>query len=138
MGTANAPPESLAGLEYRTHPLPRELILPELTLVCANWLAAGVKHVAVSFGWDSNLPIDAMWKDVQVPVGAVVQYLEAAERAGTIEIGKTDVFMRTEEIELTLCHESDVHVSGTPTFVTETVRRWFDSGYEPYSLIARV
>ena len=75
-------------IEHRTHPLSRELMLAELTEICAKLVAAGVERAAVSFGWDSNLDIDDMWVDVEVSLMALPEYLANAESAGTIEVGK--------------------------------------------------
>lgn len=125
-------------IEHRTHPLSRELMLAELTEICAKLVAVGVEQATVSFGWDSNLDIDDMWQDVEVLLTALPEYLVNAERAGTIEIGKADIFIKTEDIEFTLCHESDLHVTGTSPLVAETRSRWSNLGYEPYPVEPRV
>lgn len=125
-------------IEYRTPPLSRELMLAELTEICAKLVASGVERAAVSFGWDSNLDIDDMWVDVEVSLTALLEYLANAESAGTIEVGKADIFIKTEDIEFTLCHESDLHVTGTSPLVAETRSRWSNLGYEPYPVDPRV
>ena len=125
-------------IDHRTHPLSRELMLAELNEICANLVAIGVESATVSFGWDSNLDIDDMWKDVDVLLTALPEYLANAEREGTIEVGKADIFIKTEDIEFTLCHESDLHVTGTSPLVAETLGRWSNLGDEPYFVEPRV
>ena len=116
----------------------REQMLAEVSELCAKLVLAGVERVSVSFGWDSNLPIDEMWKDTEVSVVELAKYLAEAEGAGTIEIGKADVFLKSEELEFTLCHESDLHIGGEHPLVVETQRRWLNLGYEPYPVEPRV
>jgi hypothetical protein len=113
-------------------------MLAEVTELCRNLCGAGVERVLVSFGWDSNLSTNEMWKDVEVSVAELPEYLAQAERAGTIEIGKADVFITADDLEFTLCHESDLHVAGSAPLVAETQRRWFNLGYEPYTIKQRV
>ncbi|MDP3272024.1 hypothetical protein [Limnobacter sp.] len=125
-------------IEHRTHTLSRELMLAELTEICAKLVASGMERAAVSFGWDSNLDIDDMWVDVEVSLTALPEYLANAESAGTIEVGKTDIFIKIEDIEFTLCHESDLHITGTSPLVAETRSRWSNLGYEPYPVEPRV
>lgn len=122
-------------IEHRTHPLSHELMLAELIEICAKLVVSGVELAAVSFGWDSNLDIDDMWVDVEVSLTGLPEYLSNAERAGTIEIGKADIFIKTEDIWFTLCHESDLHITGTSPLVAETRSRWSNLGYELLSRI---
>lgn len=113
-------------------------MLAELTEICAKLVAVGVERATVSFGWDSNLDIDDMWVEVEVLMTALPEYLANAERAGTIEVGRADIFIKIGDIEFTLCHESDLHVTGTSPLVAETLGRWSNLGYEPYSVEPRV
>jgi hypothetical protein len=125
-------------IEHRTHPLSREQMLAEVSELCAKLALAGIERASVSFGWDSNIPIDEMWIDKQVAVSELASYLCKAEVTGAIQIGKSDVFIKSEEIEFVLCHESDLHVRGTHSLVAEIQRRWFNLGYEPYPIETRV
>lgn len=113
-------------------------MLAEVAELCAKLAACGIDRVAVSFGWDSNLDIEEMWHDVEVPLADLGDYLADAERAGTIEVGKADVFVKGGEVEFTLCHESDLHITGNSPLVVETQSRWSNMGYEPYPVEPRV
>jgi hypothetical protein len=120
------------GPEHRTRPLSREELLQELAHACTSLAASGVDVADVSFGWDSNLDIDEMWKDQAVEVRGIEAFLLQAESAGIVTLGKSDVFVAASSFCLTLCHEGDAHVSGEAAVVAEIVRRWVAVGYEPY------
>jgi hypothetical protein len=120
--------------EFRTKPLGRSLLLDELAFVCSKFEQVGTSQVAVSFGLHSNLPIDEIWKYARVRVNELSQYVVKAEQDGTVEIGKADVFIKSENFEFTLCHEGDAHVSGASSVVQALVARWRHAGYEPYEV----
>ena len=80
--------------EYHTKPLDRSLLLAELAAVRDALSLANIIDVSVSFGWDSNLSIDDMWKDKIVPVkDSVVEIL--AELAGGLRSGISYVGARS-------------------------------------------
>ena len=123
--------------EYRTKPLGRSLLLDELAFVCGKLKQVGTSQVAVSFGWASNLTIDELWKEAQVRVEELREYVAKAERDGTVEIAKADIFVKSENFQFTLCHEGDAHVSGISSVAHEVVQRWREMGYEPYEVQQR-
>jgi hypothetical protein len=120
--------------EYRTKPIDRSLLLEELAAVCEALSIANVSHVAVSFGWDSNLPTNAMWKDQTVPVNDLISFIAKSEMSGVVQIGKADIFIEAPDFLFTLCHESDAHVRGSSDLVQQFVRRWEALGYSPYKV----
>jgi len=81
------------------------------------------------FGWDSNLDMNDMWQDMPVPLKDVVEFVLAAERAGTVTIGKSDIFVSGAGLKFTLCHESDVHIEATAAVAQEFFDRWKDKAY---------
>lgn len=120
--------------EYRTRTLARTLLLEELRFACSAMPRHEIATAAVSFGWDSNLSIEEMWKDQIMPTGEVLVFVNAAEEAGTIEVGKADVFIEGTNFIFQLCHESDAHVKGSSLLVSELVDRWKTAGYAPYEV----
>jgi hypothetical protein len=120
--------------EYRTKPISRLQLLAELAAACEAFSLKGLSGVEISFGWDSNLPLDDMWKSSTVLVGDVLSFVGESEKSGVVEIGKGDVFIEVPEFMLTLCHESDAHVSGDSDLVEKFFRRWEASGYDPYEV----
>ncbi|MBU9579066.1 hypothetical protein KTE26_11550 [Ralstonia mannitolilytica] len=123
-------------IENRTKPLNRELLLQELEFVIAKLAEAGVGEVQLSFGWDCNLDIDDMWQEQSVRVDALLESVIQAEQSGIVEVGRGDIFVKTYDFELTLCHEADAHVGGAGDLVRETIVRWQQLGYEPYEVAA--
>jgi hypothetical protein len=118
--------------EYRTKPLDNALLRAELQFVCDAFRNAELKDVAVSFGWDSNLPIERMWQEQFVSIDEVVATIEASERSGISQIGKSDIFVESPGFLFMLCHEGDVHVKGSSVLVERFARRWQALDYAPY------
>ncbi|ANA32278.1 hypothetical protein [Ralstonia mannitolilytica] len=121
-------------IENRTKRLNRALLLQELEFVMAKLAAAGVAEVQLSFGWDCNLDIDDMWQEQSVRVDALLGCIMQAEQSGIVEVGRGDIFVKSPDFELTLCHEADAHVRGAGDLVRETIVRWQQLGYEPYEV----
>ena len=122
--------------EYRTKPLIPSLLMAELAAVCEALSNEGVELATVSFGWDSNLPIEEMWKDQQMPVKDISTFVSKSEGARVVEIGKADIFVESPGILFTLCHEGDAHVKGESPLVKQITARWQSLEYEPYELPA--
>ena len=117
--------------EYRTKPIDRSLLLAELAAVCDALSLDSVVDVSVSFGWDSNLPIDQMWKDKIVPVQDLLLFVTESELSGVIQVDKADIFIDAPEFLFTLCHEGDAHVKGRSDLVQQFAQRWEALGYSP-------
>lgn len=118
--------------QYRTMPLDRSVLLEELVAVCEVWNAANVEDVVVSFGWESNLTIDEMWKSQIVSIDRLLAFIADSEASGIVKIGGADIFVEAAGLVFTLCHESDAHVEGNPELVKPFVERWSALGYAPY------
>jgi hypothetical protein len=123
--------------EYRTKLLENALLRAELETACGTLRSAGVSEVEVSFGWDSNLPIEEMWKERSVSIDGVAAFVSEAERSGIAQIGKSDIFLESTGFRFTLCHEGDVHVIGSSALVEQFARRWEALGYAPYPVRQR-
>jgi hypothetical protein len=124
--------------EYRTKPLNRQSLLNELAFVSNKLMQTGIDEVQVSFGWDSNLPIDDMWQEHGVKVDKILEFVRQAEETGIVEVGRGDIFVKTQDFSFTLCREADAHVEGTADLVGEMVERWGQFHYQPYGLKQQV
>lgn len=62
----------------------------------------------------------------------ILQFVGQAEKAGTVNVGKGDIFVEVPGFRLTLCHEGDAHVAGATDLVRTMVERWERLSYEPY------
>lgn len=120
--------------EYRTKPIDRSLLLAELAAVCDALSLRHVVDVSVSFGWDSNLPINAMWKDQTVPVNDLLSFVTKSEISGVVQVGKGDIFVEAPEFLFALRHESDAQVKGRSDLVQQFARRWETLGFSPYEV----
>ena len=81
-------------VEYRTQSLGPAVLLDELSFFCQVAAAKGTGSAILMFGWDSNLGIDEMWQDISLPLADIVAYVRAAEKVGTITVGKSDIFVK--------------------------------------------
>lgn len=120
--------------QYRTKPIDRLLLSAELTAVSEALRVADVHEVAVSFGWESNLAIDVMWKNEIVSVDHLPSFIANSEVSGIVEIGKSDIFVEAPGLLFTLCHEGDAHMEGDSEIIEQFARRWAALGYAPYEV----
>jgi hypothetical protein len=118
-------------IEHRTKQIERSLLLAELAAACARLADSNILEASVSFGWDSNQPIEEMWKPQIVSTLGIVAFVESSERSGIAVVGKSDIFVESKSFLLTLCHEGDVHVAGESQLVEQLIERWQLLGYEP-------
>jgi hypothetical protein len=123
--------------EYRTKPIDRSLLLAELAAVRDALSLVHVVDVSISFGWDSNLPINAMWKDQTVPVKDLLSFVMKSEISGVVQVGEADIFIEAPEFLFSLSHESDAQVKGRSDLVQQFARRWEALGYSPYEVQQR-
>lgn len=121
--------------EYRTATVEARKLAELLVLACERLSASGIDHASVSFGWDSELPIEDMWKPADVPTGEVPEVIEKAEREGIVTLGAADIFIESPGFRLVLCHESDAHISGESPLVLEILATWRAQGLEPYEVV---
>ncbi|MEH6435057.1 hypothetical protein [Massilia sp. DD77] len=88
-------------VEYRTQSVEPAVLLEELSSFCQVAAAEGTGSAILMFGWDSNLGIDEMWQDIPLPLADIVDYVRAAEQAGTITVGKSDIFVKANGLKIT-------------------------------------
>jgi hypothetical protein len=124
-------------IEYRTHPLAPTTLLEELSFYCEVLRGRQIEGTEVMFGWDSNLDIDEMWQEMPMSPDEVVGFVLDAQQAGTVVIGKSDIFVSAGGIEITLCHESDLHIKAAPDEAHQFFERWETKGYAPYAVKPR-
>lgn len=75
-----------------------------------------------------------MWQEQSVRVDALLERVIQAEQSGIVEVGRGDIFVRSPDFELTLCHEADTCVGCTGDLMREAIVRWQQLGYEPYEV----
>lgn len=121
--------------EYRTQPIEPAMLLEELSCFCQAAAAKGTESAMIMFGWDSNLRIDDMWHDIPLPVEDIVDHVRAAEQAGTITVGKSDLVVKADGLEITLCHEGDLHIEGEDAAAQPFLARWESRGFMPYEVL---
>ncbi|QNA88588.1 hypothetical protein G4G28_08955 [Massilia sp. Dwa41.01b] len=121
-------------IEYRTQPLAPALLLEELAFYGEVLARRGIVTTTAMFGWDSCLDIDDMWQDMLVPTRDLVDWLLAAQQAGTVMVGRSDVIVSAGDCTFTLCHESDVHIAAAADAAEEFWVRWTEEGYAPYAV----
>jgi len=124
-------------VEYRTQPVEPAVLLEELSSFCQVAAAKGTGSAILMFGWDSNLGIDEMWQDIPLPLANILDYVRAAEQAGTITVGKSDIFVKADGLEITLCHEGDLHIEAEDAAAQLFLKRWESKGFMPYEVLAR-
>ncbi|MCE2948224.1 MAG: hypothetical protein LXA50_14280 [Betaproteobacteria bacterium] len=85
----------------------------------------------MSFGWDSELEFHEMWKPYELPISEALHKVEEAEAQGLVRVGTADVLVSVASVELTLCHESDLHLKGEGSLFQAIAARWEEAGLAP-------
>lgn len=80
-------------VEYRTQLVEPAVLLEELSSFCQAAAAKRTRAAILMSGWDSTLGIDEMWQDIPLPLADIVNHVRAAEQAGTITVGKSDIHL---------------------------------------------
>ncbi len=124
-------------VEYRTQPVEPTVLIEELSSFCHLAAAKGTDSGILMFGWDSNLGIDEMWQDIPLPLADIVDFVRAAEHAGTITVGKSDIFVKANGLQITLCHEGDLHIEAEDAAAQQFLKRWKSKGFMPYRILPR-
>jgi hypothetical protein len=124
-------------MEVRTSPLNEPQLEQELDYLIALLARQGLRELHFAFGWDCNLSIDDMWQYQPIKVEELPSFISGAEERGIFTLGKGDLFFRCNSFEFVLCHESDIHLEFFDSRQVELEERWFNLGYEPYSVLAR-
>jgi len=122
--------------DSRTQPMSAALLMDELSLFCQTAAPDDAVMATVMFGWDSNLEMDDMWQDMLVPVRELASFVRAAEVAGTVSVGKSDIIVSVGKANMTLCHESDLHIEGPDEVTGPIVQRWQEQAYSPYLVLS--
>jgi len=124
-------------VEYRTQPVEPTVLIEELSSFCHLAASKGTDSGILMFGWDSNLGIDEMWQDIPLPLADIVGYVRAAEQAGTITVGESDIFVKANGLEITLCQEGDLHIEAEGAAAQPFLERWKSKGFMPYQVRPR-
>ncbi|MGX1203757.1 hypothetical protein [Marinobacter sp. MBR-105] len=124
-------------MEVRTSPLSESQLQQEIDYLAAFLTREGIRELHVAFGWDCNLSIDDMWQYQPLNTEKLSSFLSEAEERGIFTLGRGDLFFRCKNFEFVLCHEADIHLESFQSRQIEFEERWFNLGYEPYSVLAR-
>ena len=117
--------------EYRSRPASREELLGELDAFCTECSSRGHVDATLSYGWDSELEFDEMWKPHAVPIHEALAKVQRAEAQGVVSVGTADILITVSGVTLTLCHESDLHLKGDGSLFEAIFARWQSTGLEP-------
>ena len=78
-----------------------------------------------------------MWQDVPLPLSGIVDHVRAAEQAGVVTVGESDIFVKANGLEMTLCHEGDLHIEAEEAAAQPFLERWESKGFMPYEVPPR-
>lgn len=124
-------------MEVRTGPLSEPQLEQEIAYLETLLVREELQELHVAFGWDCTLSHDDMWQYQPIKTEELSSFISKAEEEGIFTLGKSDLFFRCKNFEFVLCHESDIHLESFQSRQIELEERWFNLGYEPYSVLAR-
>ena len=75
----------------------------------------GNQNLTVYYGWDCNLQPDLLYEPISVALDVFPHFIEYSIEQGIFEVGGSDLLIESPDssIEITICHESDIHIDGT-------------------------
>lgn len=117
--------------EYRTRTVSPDTMLAELNAFCSESVSLGHAHLALRFGWDSDVEFHELWKPHQLPISEALARIKEADEQGIVKLGESDILLSVSGVELTLCHESDLHLKGEGALFDVIATRWQRGGLEP-------
>lgn len=101
------------------------------------FIELGVEQVDVYFGWACNFPDDGdSEREVSLRAVELPILIEKSIAKGVYSLGNADVFIRdkSRNLEVLLCHESNIEVKTPDAALIELVRRrWLSRGLQGYS-----
>ena len=74
----------------------------------------GDQLLTASYGWACNLHNDLLYLPMRVPIKTFNYFMEDSIDQKIYEIGRSDLTINSpsNDIQITLCHESDIHLDG--------------------------
>ncbi len=87
--------------------------------------------LSVMYGYGCADEEKNQWKWISVPVAKLSEFLAASAQRGIYEQGSADLHISVPclAVEVTLCHESDIHIKGeTNEFLDYFRLRWLRQG----------
>lgn len=92
--------------------VPAAEILRALEAFPAFLLARGIEECSVMHGWGSDLPIDALWKPMKIPIPDIAGFVSQAIERRDFLAGDSDFYLELTVpcAEFLFCHESDIHL----------------------------
>ena len=93
-------------------PYPREELLSFLDFLLPALVDHGIHKVQIMFGWLWSKQVPT-WQDIDLDTEKLKDEVRRVESLGDGNIGDDDLVIRvpSEELEIELCHEADVHVT---------------------------
>jgi hypothetical protein len=112
-------------MELCTSTLSFREIEKEINALTRLLIRAEIHAVLVSYGFGCRREgLDAA-EDIPVATALLADFIDGSEDDGIYPFGEGDLEVRSEDgrIRFLLCHEGDVHCSGTDRRLVERVRR---------------
>ena len=122
--------------EIRCNQLTEEQLRGEIEFFARLFIDNGKRTVIAMYGWECDLGIDEMYQDIEIGGDDVPEFIQRSEDSGIFRLGRSDLFFRSadKEIEFVLCHESDIHFTGSEALVSRVRKRWDEMNVGSYAV----
>lgn len=100
-------------MEYVSAKLTKTQVREYLAKLPSLLAALGHRECDVSYGWQCDLPVDALWCDHRISVDSLSAFIESSVEQEIFNPGSSELFVESPDSSLSVkfCHESDVHVT---------------------------
>ena len=116
-------------MEIRCEPLDMDRLAAEVgeTVRVIQEQAQG--ELCVMYGWAYD--VENQWEWIPLPANGLSAFLDDSARKGVYRHGHGDLLIKVPSlsVEVTFCHESDIHVAGEANDLMAHIRlRWLRQG----------
>jgi hypothetical protein len=115
-------------VELACGPLKQTEFSEEISFVCEVCGRAS-DSIDVMPGWASEVPDAQLWKPNLVPAAGLIDSIAGLIASGAFRPGRSDLHISSGPLEVTFCHEEDIHVvTADLAILSECVTRWLERG----------
>ena len=121
--------------EVTTEPLGIEQLQAMVPSIIRFLSAWGRDRVEVKYGYACNLPIDQLWRPIEVETLLLEAFVQRSVRDGVFQFGQCDLHIEdpAHTLEFKLSHESDIYFASTDrSLVDQVTKAWHEQGLVLY------
>ena len=125
-------------MEITSGILTEEQFLKEIEEMPELLSQLGINYVLISFGYGCNEDLEDLWKERQISVDDIADFLQQNIDSGLFTPTTGDLFIKSNEhgTEILFCHESDIHFKTSNENAFQMKRNdWISKEFQGYTKV---